>query len=389
MCVLVAQEDATQLLERLPGTQPHLRDLLGKLTAEDDEWVLDSPPLRITRFEPLVISNEEGASDAASVALGEYWDRGIDGFIMLRGKASDTNAFMGILRTVVERCRTQVLPIVVVDLVPNPPDLHEILPKEEDCTTFPSVSSDDTNPYSAEELCSFVLGAVRFIGDKTQRLPHVGVGVLLLDRKSNFLLVERLKDPGRMTYGTFGGALQMNETVESALNRYANKEVGLSDGNIAVCELLSCTNMRRDRLHYVDMTFLAVVKSTKPTITIGNSQTHARLPDSDSSWFSLSKVISFYTDNKLFQPVACAFERFCRLALWGAMCRSLHFRTYGESPQIPAPEFYGGLHQLQVFPNLNQIQDLLTNPTKAVVSPRLLPLFFESEPDARLRQESQ
>jgi hypothetical protein len=158
--------------------------------------------------------------------------------------------------------------------------------------------------------------------------PNVGFGILLVDGQGKFFLRERLREPGRGKLGTLGGNFLRGQTISGQLDllldrRFRNK----NKPQIDLGPLLACTNMKNAFYHYIDFTFLALLKagnlgdvSDRELRPVGHEFLQ-RLPNSSSRkggaqfTFDVEEMATFHRENLLFAPVASAFEVFCRIAL--------------------------------------------------------------------------
>jgi hypothetical protein len=168
-------------------------------------------------------------------------------------------------------------------------------------------------------------GVVRTIAENQTRNPNVGFGLLLVDGKCNFFLMERLRDPGKHTLGTIGGNFERGHSIDEQLATILTKRFGPNQAlQVNLGPLLSCTNMKNSYMHYVDITFLAVIREgsvrtvsdaslrqIQPEMLGQPAHRHRRRP----FLFTLSEVARFHREGRLFTPVANAFESFCRTVL--------------------------------------------------------------------------
>lgn len=196
------------------------------------------------------------------------------------------------------------------DSLPEPPKF-----KSEDWTR---------QVYSDLELLS------RMIDENQTRSPNVGFGMLLVDRNCNCFLMERLRDPERKKLGTIGGNFERGHTLVEGLATVLERRFPRGRGpEVDLGPLLSCTNMKNDFLHYIDLTFLAVVKSgglghifdpdlgplgreTTDFLDSENSGQRGSEPSGIRRMFTLPEVAVFYRADRLFTPVENAFEALCR-----------------------------------------------------------------------------
>jgi hypothetical protein len=169
----------------------------------------------------------------------------------------------------------------------------------------------------------------RMIDENQTRNPNVGFGLLLVDSVCNCFLMERLRDPGREKLGTIGGNFERGNTIAEELTMVLERRFRKASGpQIDLGPLLSCTNMKNDFLHYIDLTFLAVIKGGRVSDVVDpelrplvrerrellDSENSSQRSDSSRArrMFTLSEVEAFYQAGRLFTPVENAFEGFCR-----------------------------------------------------------------------------
>jgi hypothetical protein len=176
-------------------------------------------------------------------------------------------------------------------------------------------------------------GLSRMIDENQTRNPNVGFGLLLVDSHCNCFLMERLRDPGREKLGTIGGNFERGHTIAEELAAVLERRFRRVRGpQVDLGPLLSCTNMKNDFLHYIDLTFLAIVKGggvsdvLDPELRSLSRETLALLDNENSGprssksggaprMFTLSDVAVFYRADRLFTPVENAFEALCRTIL--------------------------------------------------------------------------
>lgn len=191
------------------------------------------------------------------------------------------------------------------------------------------------NPAQGPESTSWVHqvkseldGLIRTIAENQTRNPNVGFGVLLVDNEFNFFLRERLREPGRGSLGTIGGNFERTHDIASELTRLLNRRFRHnSEPQMELGPLLACTSMRGDFLHYIDLTFLAVVTRGSTISDVSDEELRPlgddmirRLPNGSKKrgprdMFTLTEVAVFHRKGLLFTPVANAFESLCRMIL--------------------------------------------------------------------------
>jgi hypothetical protein len=166
-------------------------------------------------------------------------------------------------------------------------------------------------------------GLVRMIDENQTRNPNVGFGLLLVDNKCNCFLMERLRDPGRGQFGTIGGNFERGHDIVSELTTVLRRRFRRNGGpEVDLGPLLACTNMKNEFLHYIDLTFLALIKGGSVSDVLDDelrplgSAALQLLPRSDAHgtrlMFTLPELGVFHKERMLFTPVANAFEALCR-----------------------------------------------------------------------------
>jgi ADP-ribose pyrophosphatase YjhB (NUDIX family) len=183
-------------------------------------------------------------------------------------------------------------------------------------------------------------GIIRTIDENQTRNPNVGFGLLLIDNKCNFFLMERLREPGRHTLGTIGGNFERGHSIEEQLDTILARRFGSNRApSLELGPLLACTNMKNSYMHYVDITFLAIIRDgsvrnvADAELRTVQSDAIARLPARNRRnphMFTLSEVAAFHREGRLFTPVASAFESFCRTILADQS-------RYGRKPMVVFP----------------------------------------------------
>lgn len=99
---------------------------------------------------------------------------------------------------------------------------------------------------------------------KSRRYPHrpiVGVGALVLQR-NRILLVKRGKAPLKGWWSLPGGAVELGETLEGAIQREVKEETGLAVKPLAVVEVFErilSDGKGRTEYHYVLIDYLCRV----------------------------------------------------------------------------------------------------------------------------------
>jgi hypothetical protein len=168
-------------------------------------------------------------------------------------------------------------------------------------------------------------GVIRTIDENHTRNPNVGFGLLLVDHECNFFLMERLREPGKHTFGTIGGNFERGNRIDAELDAILTRRFGQNRApRLELGPLLACTNMKNSYMHYVDITFLAVIKEGSAR-NVSDAELRRLQPEAleqlpprsgrNPFLFTLSEVATFHREGRLFTPVANAFESFCRTVL--------------------------------------------------------------------------
>jgi len=133
--------------------------------------------------------------------------------------------------------------------------------------------------------------------NESKKQVLVGVGAIIIDENQKVLLTKRKGSHGEGSYGSLGGHLEYGESPTEALKREALEELGIELEKI---EFLVCTNLIKYNKHYLDLTFLAKIKSDEPTIME---------PDKIDlvGWFDLNDL-----PNPLFEPVKIGIEAYLK-----------------------------------------------------------------------------
>ncbi len=215
----------------------------------------------------------------------------------------------------------------IVLLLPNTghPEFHAwpadrvfILPSD-----FPPGPMDqDRSAEWVHQVRAELNGVIRTIDENQTRNPNVGFGVLLVDANCNFFLMERLREPGKHTLGTIGGDFERGHSIDEQLAAILTRRFGSNKGpRLELGPLLSCTNMKNSYMHYVDMTFLAVLREGSVR-SVSDAELRQVQPEAlrhlpartrrNPLLFTLAEVAIFHKEGRLFTPVANAFESFSR-----------------------------------------------------------------------------
>ena len=196
----------------------------------------------------------------------------------------------------------------------------------------PSDSVAGLPPFETEDwqrqVRSDLDGLSRMIEENQTRNPNVGFGLLLLDHDSNCFLMERMRNPGRGKLGTIGGNFERGHTIAEELTTVLERRFRKDRGpQVDLGPLLACTNMKSDFLHYIDLTFLAVVKGgsvndvldteliplRRETLSLlSGTSGPIKGTGGNRRMFTLAEVAVFYREGRLFTPVENAFEALCR-----------------------------------------------------------------------------
>jgi hypothetical protein len=223
-------------------------------------------------------------------------------------------------------------------------------------------------------LCQEFAGALKEIEENQSPEPNVGLGGLLLDESGRFFLARRRAGIGRDRYVTFGGELLRGMSVKEALGYYAHEQLKLPRDTFEFGPLLACTNMRRGRNHYVDLTFLVLAGSAKVGVDAGRHEPinqRSVITDPESYWWDFKNMARYHRSGKLFRPVANAFERYCMLAAYNMLRGVLPQHDSHVSETVAAGP------ALPPLPSVSA-DDLIHFVTRIAWSERS-PYFFESE----------
>lgn len=257
----------------------------------------------------------------------------------------------------------------------------------------PSDSLADLPPFTSGDwqrrVRSDLDGLSRMIDENQTRNPNVGFGLLLVDRQCKCFLMERLRDPGREKLGTIGGNFERGHTIveelTTVLERRFRKD---SIPQVDLGPLLSCTNMKNDFLHYIDLTFLAIIKGgsrvndvldpelqplrreTLELLSGDQSRPRSSMSSETRRMFTLSEVAVFYQAERLFAPVANAYE---------ALCRAIFMEQLRHGPRqrvlFPSLIDEGRMLELQLPEDRDWIRDIIAG----MPSNRSAPPFFEGD----------
>lgn len=199
-------------------------------------------------------------------------------------------------------------------------------------------------------------GLIRMIDENQTRNPNVGFGMLLVDRKCNCFLMERLRDPGKGRFGTIGGNFERGHDIVSELDTVLKRRFRRDGGpQVDLGPILSCTNMKNEFLHYIDLTFLAIVKGGSVSDVLDEElrplgqDALQHLPNQDAHetrlMFTLPEVAVFHRQSLLFAPVANAFESLCRTIFAEQLRQGRRRRIYvpslideGRALELQLPE---------------------------------------------------
>ncbi len=106
------------------------------------------------------------------------------------------------------------------------------------------------------------------------RYPVVGASVLVQREDGHVLLIERLRDPGKMLWAFPGGKVECGETVEEGAMREVKEETNI---NVNLKGLLGPYDIISEEYHYVTICFLG-----KPT----NMDIDSSSEVGGADWFS-------------------------------------------------------------------------------------------------------
>jgi 8-oxo-dGTP diphosphatase len=97
--------------------------------------------------------------------------------------------------------------------------------------------------------------------------PKIGIGVMIENKKGEWLLGLRQGSHGEGEWSFPGGHLDWGETMEQCASREVKEETGLK---ISDLKLISISDERRylksDKKHYVNIGFKAVFKEGQPKL---------------------------------------------------------------------------------------------------------------------------
>jgi hypothetical protein len=193
-------------------------------------------------------------------------------------------------------------------------------------SAFPRDSADqDPSAEWVHRVRAEIEGVIRTIDENQTRNPNVGFGLLLVDHNCNFFLMERLREPGKHTLGTIGGNFERGHSIDAQLDTILARRFGPNRApRLELGPLLSCTNMKNSYMHYVDITFLAVIREGSVR-NVSDAELRPLQPEAlghlpprsrrSPFLFTLSEVATFHQEGRLFTPVANAFESFSRTVL--------------------------------------------------------------------------
>jgi hypothetical protein len=207
-------------------------------------------------------------------------------------------------------------------------------------------------------------GIIRTIDENQTRNPNVGFGLLLVDYDCNFFLMERLREPSKHTFGTIGGNFDRGHSIHEQLDAILARRFGPNRvPRLELGPLLSCTNMKNSYMHYVDITFLAVIREGSVR-NVSDAELRPIQPEAlghlpprsrrSPFLFTLSEVATFHHEGRLFTPVANAFESFSRTVLADQL-------RYGRRSQVTFPSLLnerGGI-SLRLPDELDCIRDVV------------------------------
>ena len=224
-------------------------------------------------------------------------------------------------------------------------------------------------------LCQEFAGALKEIEENQSPEPNVGVGGLLLDAAGRFFLARRHAGVGRDKYVTFGGILLRGMSTQEALAKYASEQLKLPPEEFSFGPGLSCTNMRRGRNHFVDLTYLALAHTSAVGVDASRHTpigSKSAVDDSESYWHSFKDMIRHYESGRLFRPVANAFESYCLWILDKELARAFPaIHSFNRSYRLSASSAFDSL------PGVS-IQDLIGFVSRVKCNEES-PFFFESQ----------
>jgi len=279
----------------------------------------------VDRSNHAVLEHADGSREDAAT-LGKRWSV----VILIAGtKAAQNNRLNHVLKDFLGGAVSPAWAneaLVVISLAPMRDSLlHSLTPPRVFFTpgSQDSTSSPYPSPSWMQQVTSEFDGLVRMIDENQTRNPNVGFGLLLLDNECRCFLMERLRDPGRGKLGTIGGNFERGHDIVSELSTVLLRRFRQYGGpKVDLGPMLSCTNMKSEFLHYIDLTFLAKVKGGSVSDVLDEelrppSEEALRcLPGQGTHptrlLFTLPEVAIFHREGLLFTPVANAFEALCR-----------------------------------------------------------------------------
>lgn len=90
----------------------------------------------------------------------------------------------------------------------------------------------------------------------------VGAGIVIV-KDGMTLLAKRSGTFSNGEWGSMGGNVEFGETPEAAAIREAKEELGIVVGNL---RFMSCSDVRKEGKHYIDISFVGEIISGEPTI---------------------------------------------------------------------------------------------------------------------------
>ncbi|TCO13513.1 hypothetical protein EV652_12654 [Kribbella steppae] len=191
------------------------------------------------------------------------------------------------------------------------------------------VSTRGTLPIEDSTNAGDVKSILDAIAENQTQNPNLGFGLLLVNADGKFFLMERLRQPGHHKLGTIGGNFLRGRSVQEQLDETLKRRFRSgSTPHLQLGPLLACTSMQNEFYHYVDLTFLAMTDQRlalngvsdpelRPVSVPTLVRLNAALEDDSGKtapryMFTLDEMAWFHRSGLLFQPVANAFESFCR-----------------------------------------------------------------------------
>lgn len=198
--------------------------------------------------------------------------------------------------------------------------------------------------------------------------PQVGVGLLLVNERGEFLLSERFQEQQRWI-GTIGGSFKKSNSFEQDLRRHLREQLHHHE-SVQLGPLLACTNMTATGLsrghvgkHYLDLTFFASYPGDGADIAGTSEFKPLRTATNQTKiWHSFEEVKAYYAQKRLFLPVSHAFERLLNIAAQSFISPGnapsfshafVDKSLYSFAETVGAERIYGSLAEIKRGPDSN------------------------------------